>query len=489
LFEIRVKRMSLADFPIKVLSVAVAALIVSACDDHVAIAQIGQDDIVVSLGTSSDKFRAYDDSSGTWSIGPGWSPAFMRSIEFDNSGGISHNASGNLIAADFGGGMNGFELQNLATNGTTTNQVLWNIVEATGGTKGVNPMGNWLNPRGGGVSISPDNKYLAWTTFDSAQANGSGGAAIFVHDYSAGTTPGAGVGASVSGPRHTGLGDGNGNAGPMSALPVASSQGTAWLNNTTVVVLNGSGKLITLDVAGHAGGSEDGTLSGWEPTIMTSWIVANDEVVFDGDYTDVEYNPLIDPDHIFASVTKKVTSEAELLAYDYDPQTGDITLNTRMVVPIALNGQPRQPREIAFDSDGNLYYSGFAGSTGDNLVMKLPDAINIASWSAANVEVFYNQSGINSSFNGLDVAITLPMDNGESSGDYNGDEVVDAADYVVWRRGIAIAPTPANYEIWRQNFGRTLGVDTANNAGVPEPDAVVAILGLGMLTAGFRRRK
>ena len=41
-------------------------------------------------------------------------------------------------------------------------------------------------------------------------------------------------------------------------------------------------------------------------------------------------------------------------------------------------------------------------------------------------------------------AYTLP-------GDFNGDNVVDAGDYVVWRRTDG---TPESYEAWRSNFGR-----------------------------------
>jgi hypothetical protein len=60
-------------------------------------------------------------------------------------------------------------------------------------------------------------------------------------------------------------------------------------------------------------------------------------------------------------------------------------------------------------------------------------------------------------------------------GDYNFDGTVDAADYVVLRKGAGVAPTPANYNLWRTNFGNTLsGSGSAderadNLAGIPEP--------------------
>lgn len=484
---------------------ALTTLLLVLGSEQSALSQIAQNDIVVGLSTSSDKFRHYDSSSDSWSIGPGWSPAFMRGIEFDNSGGISHNAAGNMLASDWGGGFSGFELHNLATDGSGNSEVMWNIAIASGGTKGVNPMGSAVNIRGGGVSISPDNRYLAWASDDSPALDGSGGGAIFVHDYSPGGIPGSGTGASISGPRHTGQGDGSGNAGSLSALAVGSTQGTAWLNNTTVIAFNGFGELITLDVSGHAGGTEDNTLAGWAPTVMTNWVVANDEAAFDGDYTDVEYNPLVDPDHIYASVAKEGSSEAELFAYNYDPISGAITLARRMVLPAASNGQLQQPREIGFDSDGNLYFSGEAGNSSDNLVMILPNATNIDAWNPSDVEVFYNEPGVFSRFNGLDVALSLPMNSDALVGDYNDNGVVDAADYVIWRDHLGSdfrlpnedatlgSVTHEDYDVWKSNFGNSKALSTGTgriaSAHVPEPATFAqVILSIGIAAVGARRR-
>ncbi len=70
-------------------------------------------------------------------------------------------------------------------------------------------------------------------------------------------------------------------------------------------------------------------------------------------------------------------------------------------------------------------------------------------------------------------------------GDYNGNGVVDAADYVVWRRNSGLTGgatytngdgnrdgniTIADYDIWRSNFGRTAaGFGAALASAVPEP--------------------
>ena len=65
-------------------------------------------------------------------------------------------------------------------------------------------------------------------------------------------------------------------------------------------------------------------------------------------------------------------------------------------------------------------------------------------------------------------------------GDYNGDGIVNAADFVVWR---ATDGSPAGYGTWRANFGATSGIGSSAttdsfdtlSASVPEP-ACLAIL-------------
>jgi hypothetical protein len=90
----------------------------------------------------------------------------------------------------------------------------------------------------------------------------------------------------------------------------------------------------------------------------------------------------------------------------------------------------------------------------------------------------------------------VPLD-----GDYNGDGVVDAADYVVWRENLGTSnPLPndaiggvigqAQYDQWRANFGATLsggGSGTAIGArtNVPEPSSI--FLALFLATFCLRR--
>jgi hypothetical protein len=96
---------------------------------------------------------------------------------------------------------------------------------------------------------------------------------------------------------------------------------------------------------------------------------------------------------------------------------------------------------------------------------------------------------------------TNPSGNGEAwmarlvpllPGDFSNDGTVDAADYVVWRKN----PNgeQSMYEVWRANFGASLGVGAASraapspprlggpSAAVPEPTALaLGALALALL--------
>jgi hypothetical protein len=68
-------------------------------------------------------------------------------------------------------------------------------------------------------------------------------------------------------------------------------------------------------------------------------------------------------------------------------------------------------------------------------------------------------------------------------GDFNHDDAVNAADYVVWRKGL---PTDGNDTTWQTNFGRTQN-GSGGAAPVPEPVALIS-LSSALAIFAIRRR-
>lgn len=71
-------------------------------------------------------------------------------------------------------------------------------------------------------------------------------------------------------------------------------------------------------------------------------------------------------------------------------------------------------------------------------------------------------------------------------GDYNADGFVDAADYIMWRKGLTADTDPS---LWRSHFGGSSAYPSAlrPGAGVPEPAAIFAIA-IGVLLCMSQQR-
>jgi hypothetical protein len=74
-------------------------------------------------------------------------------------------------------------------------------------------------------------------------------------------------------------------------------------------------------------------------------------------------------------------------------------------------------------------------------------------------------------------------------GDYNFDGAVDAADYVVWRKNDG---SQAGYDLWRTNFGRTVGNGAGTSArslaSVPEPGRIALLVSSAILLLCLPRK-
>ena len=94
-----------------------------------------------------------------------------------------------------------------------------------------------------------------------------------------------------------------------------------------------------------------------------------------------------------------------------------------------------------------------------------------------------------------------------TTGDYNSNNVVDAADYVIWRKSLGqpVAMNgdgadgnangtvdPDDYNVWRMNFGRVIegpALGAGQSAAVPEPATSGLLLLAVSLALGYRLRK
>jgi T5SS/PEP-CTERM-associated repeat protein len=118
-----------------------------------------------------------------------------------------------------------------------------------------------------------------------------------------------------------------------------------------------------------------------------------------------------------------------------------------------------------------------AGGIFDSIVDSLSiDATEFVTQNGdANFELFADDNGSE-----LWLKYTAPSE----TGDHNGDGLVDAADYVTWRKGNGIDPSTDDYNIWRSNFGRTVsGGGATSDLAIPEPSTasltfIAAIYGL-----------
>lgn len=82
----------------------------------------------------------------------------------------------------------------------------------------------------------------------------------------------------------------------------------------------------------------------------------------------------------------------------------------------------------------------------------------------------------------VDSLFAEPLD-----GDFNGDGVVDAADYTVWRDDAGSVYQPSDYDAWVVNYGTGTPATSGVATSVPEP-AGLLIAALAACGASFRSR-
>ena len=162
------------------------------------------------------------------------------------------------------------------------------------------------------------------------------------------------------------------------------------------------------------------------------------------------------------------------LQIEFEADAWDSTISFAQGIPVALGGT----LELGF-ADG-MSLAGQVGRTFD-----LFDWTDVTPTGAFTVSSPYTWDLADLYTTGEVTLLAIPG----LPGDFNQDGSVDAADYVVWRKG---AYTQADYQVWRAHFGQTAFSGTAIpsagslSAAVPEPPTVLLFLA-GILAMCLRR--
>jgi hypothetical protein len=149
----------------------------------------------------------------------------------------------------------------------------------------------------------------------------------------------------------------------------------------------------------------------------------------------------------------------------------DVVLSNLGAVPnLVVNGQIHVRAE-------RIVNSGTAASAG-------PVAMIDANFSVVGGQLSLALPSFND-YDAYFLKLTAPVSS-NLAGDFNGDGIVNAADYVVWRNTNG---TPSAYTQWRSRFGQTSGTgsDSPVSESVPEPSTLAIVLA-GILLFGFEIR-
>ncbi|MFO0788985.1 MAG: endonuclease [Pirellulales bacterium] len=167
---------------------------------------------------------------------------------------------------------------------------------------------------------------------------------------------------------------------------------------------------------------------------------------------------------------------------------------------------------ITPSGDSSAFTTNLAASAGSLVLAGGASQTFTAALTAATVGTFSASYVLNFSdeniAGALNKSITLTLTGAtqltQLAGDYNGDLIVDAADYSVWRATAGQSVTPnsgadgdgngliddGDYNLWRSNFGQAaLGSGRAASVGAAVPEPAMITLAVAAVTGVLGRRK
>jgi hypothetical protein len=98
----------------------------------------------------------------------------------------------------------------------------------------------------------------------------------------------------------------------------------------------------------------------------------------------------------------------------------------------------------------------------------LVTALDAEAWGIANASNLNMRFRSDDATTGQRPTLNIRYTLAPTLGDFNQDELVNAADYIAWRKGVTAAPNEGEYQVWRSKFGESNSGD-ASSPAVPEP--------------------
>jgi hypothetical protein len=263
-----------------------------------------------------------------------------------------------------------------------------------------------------------------------------------------------------------------------------------WFIVLAVAVTPARADLFSLAASGMISENSSG-----DPTIPvgTPWSF---EVTYDTAAPDLDFQLTGSPDPTFGRFTNTATPPA-LTFFHYRAGGYEVTLDDpadfgtfsdMLITFTSINGidiNIQAPTLFPHLAGGAVsFHADFAKFTSPPIFSSdaLPTntALGPGSFDDSNVTLLPPAGVVSSnSLTSLTLTPVLP-------GDYNENGVVDAADYVFWRKA---GGSQQSYDVWRSHFGQTGGggASTIANAAVPEPASTVMLI-VGTLAICLRRR-
>lgn len=294
-----------------------------------------------------------------------WGVNFVQSVQFDNVDGFRGNPNGNLLGVNFGtttAGGSIFSMQTKAGSGANPGNSTLIFDFAT--YNAANPSNPLTISRLGGLSVSPNNTRVALA--------GNDGGNVYVFDYA----PGDGTGTGnllTNGQQFSGV------------VASGSTQGTAWLDNNTLLLTDNTGALKRLDVST---GSVS-TIATLPTTVTTSF------------FSSVVYDPTISP-NAYVSLAGLNAGVTVNQMYVVNPASGAI------VRSLDYSTSMNTARELAFNSRGDLLVGVFGNTSSVPLGGSVEIITNAADAAGmtdnVSTEYYIQATGLSAQFSGLDVA-------------------------------------------------------------------------------------